>query len=52
MFGNIFIKEDSSLNVGASRRWTRAERNIRVNGMPTTAYTMQAVFPVAVIGWM
>ena len=24
---------------------TRAERNIRVNGIPTRAYTMQAIFP-------
>ena len=50
MLGNIFMKEDSSLKVGARRRWTRAERNMRVNGIPMTAYRIHAALPVAVMG--
>ena len=52
MLGHILIKDDRSLKVGARSLWTMAERKMRVKGIPMIAYTMQAVFPVFVKGWM
>ena len=52
MLGHILMKDERSLKVGARSLWTSAERKIRVKGMPMMAYTMHAVLPVLVSGWM
>ena len=52
MLGHILMKDDRSLKVGARSLWTMAERKMRVKGIPMMAYTMQAVFPVLVRGWI
>ena len=52
MLGHILMKDDRSLKVGARSLWTMAERKMRVKGIPMIAYTMQAVFPVLVRGWI
>ena len=52
MLGHILMKDERSLKVGARSLWTSAERKISVKGMPMMAYTMHAVLPVLVSGWM
>ena len=52
MLGHILMKDDRSLKVGARSLWTMAERKMRGKGIPMMAYTMQAVFPVLVRGWI
>ena len=44
------MKEERSLKVGARSLCTRADRKMRVKGMPITEYKMQVIFPVGVRG--
>ena len=46
------MKEERSPKVGARSLCTRADKKMRVKGIPITEYKMQVIFPVGVMGWM